>query len=422
MALVEGCKHELEIVVPVEEVESETDRVVANIQKKVRLPGFRPGKAPASLVRTKFESEIRQDVLDNLMPKHFRKRSEAENLIPVGQPAATEVHYHKGEPLRFKVAFEVAPAIELGEYRGVTVQYGEPIVTEEDVDKRLNEIRDQKAEYINLDPKPIEDGEFAVISLKSVSGVDQPVEQDELMLHVGDPDTLPVFTETLRGASPGDEKDFSVTYPEDYGQEKLAGKTIGFHAVVKAVRRKELPEANDEFARDVGDYQSLEELKETIRKGIFREREGQAQQQAKEMIVDHLVASHDFPVPEAFIDRQIEMNLEQQFRGLAAQGIDPRQLKLDWEKIKEAQRERATKDVKASLLLGKIADREAIQVGNDEVDREVSRIAKQQREAVAVVRPKLEKDGTLNRIAAQIRTEKTLSLLFEQARKDAAAV
>jgi trigger factor len=419
LALVEGCKHEFEITVPVEEVDRETERVVAGIQKKVKLPGFRPGKAPASLVRTKFDSEIRQDVLENLVPKHFRKRSEEENLVPVGQPSLTDVHFHKGEPLRFKIAFEVAPTIELGEYRGVTIQYGEPVVTEEDVEKRLNEIRDQKAEYVNQDPRPIEDGDYAVISLKSTSGVEPPVEQDELMLHIGDPDTMPVFTETLRGASPGDEKDFEVTYPADYGQEKLAGKTIGFHAVVKALRKKELPEANDEFAQDMGDYKTLDELKETIRQSIFREREAKAQQAAKEMIVDNLVASHDFPVPEAFIDRQIEMNLDQQLRGLAAQGVDPRQLKLDWNKIKEAQRERATKDVKASLLLDKIAERESITVSNDEVDREVTRLAKQKREPVAVVRPKLEKDGTLNRIASHIRTEKTLNLLFEQARKDA---
>ena len=421
MALVEGCRHEVEISVPVSDVEQETERVVAELQKKVRLPGFRPGKAPASLVRSKFQSEIRQDVIEHLVPKHFRKQAEQDNLQIVGQPNVSDVHFHAGEPLRFKVEFEVAPQIELGEYRGVVVEYAEPVVTDEDVEQRLNQLRDQKAEYVNQEPRPVEDGDFAVISLKSIAGVAEPVEQDELMLHVGSTDTLPAFTENLRGMTPGDEKDISISYPEDYGQEKLAGKTVEFHVVLKAVRKKELPEANDDFARDLGDFQTLDELRETIRQQTFREREHRAQHDAKQKIVEKLIDAHDFPVPEAFIDRQIEITLEQQFRQLRAQGLDPRQLNLDWNKIKESQRERALREVKGSLLIEKIADRESVEVLNEEVDREVQRIAKQQREPVAATRMKLEKDGTLRRIASAIRTDKTLAWLFEHARKEAPA-
>ena len=403
-------------------MDQETARVVADLQKKVRLPGFRPGKAPASLVRSKFDTEIRKDVLDLLLPKAFRQKAEEENLQVVGQPSVTDVHFHKGEPLTFKIEFEVAPVIELGEYRGVTVSYAEPVVTDEDIQKRVDQLRDQKAEYINQDPRPVESGDYAVISLKSISGVAEPVEQDELMLHVGDPETLPAFTENLTGMTPGEEKDFSISYPDDYGQEKLAGKTVEFHMTLKALRKKEVPEANDEFARDLGDYQTLDELKEMIRQQLFREREQHAQQHAKQLIVDQLVESHQFAVPEAFIDRQIEIDLEQQFRQLSSQGIDPRKLNLDWAKIKESQRERATKEVRGSLLVDKIAEREAIEVTNEEVDREIHKIAKQQREPVATMRAKLEKDGAVRRIASAIRTDKALALLFENARKEAAPV
>jgi trigger factor len=421
LALVEGCKHEVEITVPATEVEQETDKVVANIQKKVRLPGFRPGKAPAALIRTKFEGDIRQDVLERILPRYFNRKMEEDHLQVVGSPRVTDVHFHQGEPLTFKAEFEVAPQIELGEYRGIEVTYGEPVVTDEDVEKRIEQLREQKAEYVNLDPRPIEDGDYAVISLKSTGGIEPPVEQDELVLHIGDEETLPGFTENLRGLSPGDEKDFEITYPEDYGQEKLAGKAIQFHGTVKAIRRKELPELNDDFAKDLGDYQDLEELKETVRKAIFRDREMRAQQEAKDKIVDKLVEAHDFPVPEAFIERQIEAQVENQVRALAAQGVDPRQLKLDWEKVKSAQRDRAVHDVKGSLLLERVSEREAIAVTQDEVDHEVQRVAKQRREPVAAVRMQLEKDGTLRRIASHIRTEKTLNFLFEQARKVAPA-
>lgn len=419
MALVEGCKHEIEVTIPVQDVNKETERVVSDLSKKVRLAGFRPGKAPTSIVRTKFQQEIRKELLDHLLPKFFRQKVEEENLQVVGQPSVTDVHFHEGEPIRFKAHFEVAPEIELGEYRGVTVPYREPVVIDQDVQDRLNQLRDQKAEYVNIDPWPIEDGDYAVVSLRSTGGVEAPVEQDELVLHIGSQETFPAFTEALRGSSPGEEKDFSITYPEDFGQPKLAGKTVDFHAVVKAIRRKELPEPNDEFARDLGDFQTLDELNDTIRKTIFRERELRAQQEAKDAVVRKLVETHEFPIPEAFLDRQIEAQLETELRQLAGQGVDPRKLNVDWEKVKEAQRPKATTDVKASLLLDKIADRESIEVLQDEVDREVQRIAKQRREPVAAVRQALEKDGSIRRIVGHIRTEKTLNLLFETARKEA---
>ncbi len=419
MALVAGCKHALEITVPVEDIDHETERIVADLQKKVRLPGFRPGKAPANLVRTKFASEIRQDVLESIVPKAFNKQVEADHLQIVGQPNVSEVHFNKGEPLRFKAEFEVAPEFELGEYKGLTVAYEEPVVSAEDIDKRIEEIREQKAEYINIDPRPIEAGDYAVVSLKSVSGVDKPVEQDEIVLHVGDGETLPAFTENLTGLTPGDEKEFDVVYPEDYGKDELAGKTIRFMAKVKGIRRKEVPEVNDEFAQDLGDFKTVDELREMVRKGLFQQREYDTQQEAKSLLVDKLVETHDFPVPEAFVERQIRNTLEQRLRALVDQGIDPASLNLDWVKLKESQRDKAVKDVRASLLLDKIAERESIFATNDEVDREVQQFAKRQREPMAAARMKFEKDGTLGRIAAHIRTEKTLNHLFEQARKEA---
>jgi trigger factor len=417
--LLEGCKHELEITVPLDEIARETDRVVANIQSKAKLPGFRPGKAPASLIRSKFSKQVRDDVLENLLPKYFRQKVEEEHLEVVGRPNVKDVHFHEGEPLRFKAEFEVAPEIELGEYRGVTVHYSEPQVLDDDIAKRLEEIREQKAQFVNVEPREVVDGDYAVVTLDSLSGVDQPVHQDEVVLHVGDPDTMTGFSEALRGMSPGDEKEFDVSYPEDFGQAKLAGRTVRFRAKLTTIRTKELPELNDEFAQDLGDFRTLNDLRDAVRKAIFSEREFAAQQKAKDELVDRLIETHEFPVPEAYIDRQIEAQLENQLRELAEHGVDPSKLKIDWAKVREKQRPKALHDVKASLLVDKIAEREAIAPTNDEVDAEVQRIAKQQREPVAAVRKKLQKDGVLGRIAYQIRSNKTLNFLFEHARKEA---
>ena len=419
MALVEGCKHALEITVPLAEVEQETERAAAQIQGKARLPGFRPGKAPLSIVKTRFAGDIRQEVLDALVPRFLQAAVEQDNLQLVGRPNISDVHFHTGEPLRFRAEFEVAPTFDLGEYRGVTVTYNEPTVSDADVDERVEQIRDQKAQYVNEDPRPLVDGDYAVVSLESLEGVAEKVSQEELMLKIGDEATMKEFSESLRGASPDEAREFEVTYPEDYDRPNLAGKTVKFRAVVKAVRRKDLPELNDEFAKDLGDFKTLDELKETIRKSIFQEREHRAKEDAKQQLIDKLVDTHEFPVPDAYIDRQIQINVENQLRSLAAQGVDPNQIKLDWEKVRETQKPRAIRDVKASLLLDKIGEREAIAPTQEEVDREVARIARQQREALAVTRAKLQKEGGLARIAGHIRTDKTLNFLFDQARKEA---
>jgi trigger factor len=401
-------------------VESETNRVATDVLKRARLPGFRPGKAPASLIRKQFASDIRKQVLEALIPKYLQKQFEAENLNVVGTPDIKDVHYHEGEPLRFKAEFEVVSQIELQEYKNVEVPYHDPEVADEDVAKRLDEIREQKAQYVNIDPRPLENGDFAVVALESVAGVEgEPVKQEEMVLEMGGADTFAAFTENLLGVSPGEEKEFEVAYPAEYNARRLAGRTVRFHATLKGVRKKELPELNDEFAQDLGDYRNVDELREAIRKGALAQRQHEAQQEATNQIVDKLVDAHDFPVPEVFIERQIHNRVEQSLRAMAAEGVDPKSIKLDWEKVKETQRDKAVREVKASLLLSRIAEREAIGATRDEVDKEVERLARQQREPVAAVQMRFEKDGTLGRIASHIQTEKTLNFLFEHARKTA---
>ncbi len=421
MALVEGCKHSLEVTIPVDAVDRETAKAVESFQKRAKIPGFRPGKAPATMIRRHFEGDIRQQVFENLVPQFLDEQLKEQKLRPVARPDIVDVHFHAGEPIRFKAEFEVAPDIELGQYRGMKVEYSDPEVTDQEIATRIDQIRDSKSTYANEEPRPLNDGDFAVISLESISGVDEPVKTDEITIEVGGKDTLEGFSENLRGMSPGEEKDFEVTYPEDYGQTKLAGKTVRFHCVVKGVRRKELPELNDEFAQDLGDYRTVDEFRDAVRKSLLAQKQAEAQEVAKNKLVDSLVDSHEFPVPTVFVDQQIRNRLEQSLRSLAADGIDPESIKLDWEKIKETQHDRAVREVKASLLLGAVSQRESIFASNEEVDREVERMARQEREPVLSLRPKLQKNGTLDRIASHIQTSKTLQFLFDNAEKSAAA-
>jgi trigger factor len=222
LALVEGCKHALEISVPAPEVDSETSRITAEVQKRAKLQGFRPGKAPAALIRKHYAADIRHQVIEALVPKYLQKQFQAENLNVVGTPDITEIHLHEGEPLRFKAQFEVVPEITLNNYKEVEVPYVDPPVSDEDVAKRIAELREQKAEYVNIDPRPVEDGDYAVVALESLGGIEgDPVKTDEMVLEVAGEDTLPEFTENLRGLSPGEEREFEVAYPADYGSERL---------------------------------------------------------------------------------------------------------------------------------------------------------------------------------------------------------
>ncbi|MGH9609232.1 MAG: trigger factor [Bryobacteraceae bacterium] len=412
------CKRTLEIEIPLDAVERAKERATNSIKQRVRLPGFRPGHAPVQLIQSRFQSDIRSEVLEALLPQAFKERVEQDDLKVVGTPDISDLHFEPGEPIRFKADFEVAPEFELGEYRGLPAKYEEPAVIDEDVDKRLESLRESKAEFVNLDPRPIENGDFVLVHLKSLSGLAEPIDT-EVQIEAGGADTLPAFNETLIGAAPQEMKEVDVTYPQDYGQERLAGKTVRFELTPKVIRKKELPAPDDEFARDLGDYQTLGELKEAIHRSIFNEKQIAAQNAAKEEIVDRLVERHDFPVPEAYIEHQIEAQTRARLREVTGREVDLNTLKLDWSKLKETQREKTVKTVKASLLLEKIADREGIRPMKEEVDREVQLIARQSREALPVTRARLEKEGLLARIANRIQTEKTLQFLFEQAEKRA---
>ncbi|MCL4843300.1 MAG: trigger factor [Bryobacteraceae bacterium] len=424
MALVEGCTHELEITIPAEAMAEESAKVELNVQKKAHLKGFRPGKAPISVIRKNFEVEIRQEVLENLIPKLIDSACEKEGLHVVSRPEVKDLHFHDDGSVHFKTRFDVAADFELNEVRGLEVAYAEPEVTDEDVEKRLQDLREARAELVNVDPRPAQDGDHCQVSLESIAGLDgAPIKQDDLNIEIGSEQTMAPFTEALRGAEPGDEREAEVSYPEDYAAENLAGKTVRFKITLKTIRLKEMPELNDEFAQDVGDFTTLEELKDEIRKAIFREREYMAQTEAKNALIEKLIDLHEFPVPESYVDQQLQNNLENQLRSLAAQGADVKKLAsgIDWAKYKENQGDRARRDVRGSLVLGKIASSESIHPTQDEVDAEVQRMARQQREPVAAVRMKLEKDGSLDRIANRIRTEKVLSFLFEHAVKVAPA-
>jgi trigger factor len=413
----ESTKREIAVEIPADEVKRETEALIQKYQKLARLPGFRKGHVPASIIRQRFAEDIKTDVVEALVPRYFRQEADKQGLVPVSQPRVTDLHIHDGEPLRFKASFEILPEIKVEGYKELRAERPVIEITDEEVAQALNHLQEQHATFDAIEGRPLADGDFAQVALdgKPKEGEGQPVHMDDVLVEIGGKNTMPEFTEHLRGASAGDEKTFEVKYPEDTSDQRLAGKTFDYTVKVLSLKRKNLPELNDTFAKELGDFSSIEEVKKRVRENMEAEKKHSAEHEAKDKLVADLVKRNDFEVPEAMVDRQIDVRLERGLRALASQGMRAEDMKkMDLNRLRAGQRDQALQEVKASLLLDRIADLEKVEVSDEEIDQEIEALAAQTKQTSEAVRARLTRDGALDRIRNRIRNEKTLNFLYHQ--------
>jgi trigger factor len=415
----DGVKREISVEIPADEVARETETIVQKYQKVARLPGFRTGHVPASIIKQRFKEDLKSDVVEALVPRYFRKEAEKLGLIPVSQPQVTDLHIHDGEPLRFKAKFEIMPEIVVEGYKELRADHPEIVVKDEEVEDALNNLREQHATFTSVEGSPLAEGDFAQASMdgkpKEDDGTAQPVHMDEVLIEIGGKNTVPEFTQNLRGANTGDEKEFEVVYPDDTSDKRLAGKTFVYTVKIQAIKQKTLPELNDDFAKQLGEFTSLEQVRKQIRENMHAERKHHAEREAKDKLVAELVKRNDFEVPESLVDRQIDLRLERGLRALAAQGMKMEDLKkMDLPRLRAGQRDQAVQDVKSSLLLERIAELEKIETGEDELNHEIEALAQQSKQTSEAIRARLTQDGGLDRIRNRIRSEKTLDFLYHQ--------
>ncbi len=414
-----STKREIEVEIPAEEVSRETQNIIQKYQKLARIPGFRKGHAPASIIRQRFAEDLKSDVVEALVPRYFRKEAEKLGVVPVSQPRVTDLHIHDGEPLRFKASFEVMPTIRLENYKDIKAEKPEVVVTDEEVQESLNNLRERQATFTSIEGRPAADGEFAQVSLDGVpkdgDAESKPVHMDEVLVEIGGKNTMPEFTEHLRGASAGDERTFEVIYAADAQEQRLAGKTFTYTVKVQAIKQKHLPELNDDFAKELGEFANLDEVKKRIREGMEAERKHAAEHEAKDKLMAELVKRNEFEVPDALVEHQVDVRLERGLRALQSQGMKAEDIKkMDFARLRAGQRDQAVQEVKASLLLDRIAEEEKIDVSDAEMDREVDALALQTKQSAEAIRARLTQDGALDRIRNRIRNEKTLDFLFRQ--------
>jgi trigger factor len=419
----DGVKREISVEIPAAEVARETESQIQRYQKSARLPGFRTGHVPASVIKQRFGDGLKNDVIEALVPRYFRREAEKQGLIPVSQPRVTDLHFHDGEPIRFKANFEVLPEIRVEGYKDLRADKPDIAVSDDDVEQALNSVREQHATYATIEGRTLAEGDFAQASMdgkpKDSKDVKEaaanPVHMDDVLIEMGGKSTVPEFSQNLTGAAAGEERTFDVSYPEDISDKRLAGKTFIYTVKVNGIKQKNLPELTDDFAKELGEFTSLDQVRKQIRDNMEAEKRHNAERAAKDKLVADLVKQNDFEVPEALVDSQIDLRLERGLRALAAQGMKMEDLKkMDLPRLRAGQREQAVHDVKSSLLLERIAELEKIQVTDEELNREIDALAKQSKQTSEAVRARLTEDGGLDRIRMRIRSEKTLDFLYHQ--------
>ena len=413
------CTRELVIDVPADEVAKSYGKVVGNYRKYAKIPGFRAGKVPESVIKRRFATEIRKDVIDGLLPQRFNKAVAELGVKPVGQPQVTELTVEDGAPLHVKAVFEYVPAFSIEGYKDVTVPKPPVDITDEEFKAELAQLRESRAtvEPVEED-RPLVDGDWAQITYKGQVEGDEtaaPISGEDTLVEIGGKDTVEAFSAALRGAKPGQELKAEVIYPADYSEARLAGKTVAYEVEVKAIKKRTLPELDDDFAKELGAYESLADLEERVREHLASRKRRSVEGETKDRLFAALTQKYPFPIPESMVQEQIDARLERGLRALAAQGMDTEQMrKLDFQRLRAAQRDSASAEVKTFILLDRIAQEENITVSDEEMDHELQLAALQSREPVDALKVRLTEDGGLARIREQLRREKTASVLYER--------
>jgi len=415
----ETCKREIFIEIPTDVLAKETASVVTQFQRVARIPGFRKGRVPASLVQRHFKSDIRSELVQTLLPRFFESAVKESRFTVVGQPRFEELKFEEGQPLTCKASFEVAPEFQLGEYKGLEVEGESAQVTDEDVDKALEELRQSAATYEDVQGRAAQDDDYVMVTYQGRDTKEPesaPIESRNAVVHLGGKGTVAAFTENLRGTSPGEKREFEVTYPEDYPQKSLAGKILRYAVTVESIKRKVPPPLDDEMAKSVSEAGTLADLRSKVREGMEKSKARQAEHKVQAKLLAGLIERHEFPVPEILIEAQLDRKMESFISQLLAQRIDPRTTQIDWRKIREEARPDAEKDVRGSMILERIADAEKLEVSEEEVDELIRETAEERREPAAALKTRLTREGGLDRIKSTRRNHKALELIYREAK------
>jgi len=399
-----------------EQVQAEIDARAKQLARRVKLPGFRPGKVPLEVVKKRFKDEILGEAAEAIVNKVVFDELDGRGLKPLAPPRVEEVKLEEGQPMSFRAVFETLPLVELPDWKGLRLTARGPAVTDADVQKEIDRLREEAARYDAVEEdRATVAGDFVLLDL-----VWQPTDggkggrDENALIEIGNEGNHKDMNAGLEGLRLGVTKDIEVAWGED-AAPKVAGKTVRYTVTLKAIKNKVVPERDDEFAKDLGEFDSLAALEAKVRTELEAAEERRSDREVKAGLVEALVAKAAFEVPEALIERHMSARTESLARGLAYQGLDPRKVGVDWKRYRESTREDSVKAARADILLDEIARREGIEVRDAEIDAELARISERSGRSREQVRAQMTKEGDLGALAARIREEKTLDLLKSNA-------
>jgi len=411
----EACKRRLQVEAPEDLVRQAWEEAYGRVGGQVKLPGFRKGHIPRNLLKLHFADEVRREVAQRLIPQVYRQALAETKLHPVEDPDFHDVTLEEGSPLKFTAVVEIKPAITLGDYRGVSVQHSPTRVSDEDLQKTLEHLREQQALFKSVE-RPADVGDMVLVDYTLTPEGMEPRSEQGYAFLVGSQAVLPEIDEAAIGLAAGGERETRIRFPDDHRREDLRGKGGVARVRVLEVKEKALPALDDEFAKGLGEYATLAELKSAVRKELEAQREREDRRALEEKAVDALLAQHDFQAPEAMVLRQVAHLIEHARERMRRQGVDPDQIKWDYEKLTEELRPGALRAVRRALLLEVIAEKEGLAPGEADVEAEVGKIARASQRPAPAVRRLMEKSGDLETLRFSLREARTLDLLIQHAR------
>jgi trigger factor len=418
-------KRSMSLEIPLEEVREATEKAARNLARQVRLPGFRPGKVPAEIVKKRFADDLKSEVLESLLRQSLREAFQEKGIVPVGEPKIDDLKYEADAPLSFKVEVEHRPTVEPKDYRGLKVPTDPVIPTDEEVAAALERIREGRATFEAVEGRPAMDGDFALVDIRGTfpGGDGKDFERPKVLVEIGGDETLPEMSAHLRNAEAGVTVSFQKDFPAEGFDPDFAGKSVLYHVQLHALKKRVLPEWDDELARQVltpregeaPEGAGMEMLKAELTKSLMREKEQGLKEKRRRAVLDALLALNPVDAPESMITAEIDSSLQQYARFLASQGMDLKEAKMDWNKLREEARPMAVRRVKEYLLLDAVAEAEKLEVSDTELDADLKRRARSMGASFAELKGQLAKNDRLEGIREELRIDKAVELLLAEA-------
>ena len=409
-----ACKRRLQVEETPEVVQQAWERAFSRVQREARLPGFRKGKVPRSMVKLHFSDDVRQEVARSLIPEVYRQALAEAQLKPVEEPDLQDVTLEESAPLKFSAVVEIKPAIALGQYRGLAVQHSPKAFAESEVDEALAHLQEQHAEYRAVE-RPADVGDLVIMDYTVTPEGMEARTETGYGLVIGSNAVMPQIEEAVIGLAPGGSRHTHLRFPDDHRTEGLRGKSAEAQVRVSEVKEKVLPALDDDFAKSVGQFETLDALRAEMRAGLVKRREQENRRDLENAVLETALAAHSFEVPETMVLRQVGHQIEHLREQMRRQGVDPERLPWDYQKMLEEMRPGAEKAVKRALLIEAIADKEGLAPGETEVDAEIERLAQASQRPAPAVRAMLEQNGDLERLRLSLGEKRTLDFLIDQA-------